>query len=194
MTATVTEEVRALSGHARVRLTRAGVLFAALAGALIWGGRAAVRYQGDCRLIGALKRGDGVAASEALRHGASANAQSYTEYWSPDDYLLAVFAGSEYKRYSLSALMLASIHGNTEVARDLIRRGAHVNKSTTLGDTALTYAVKHGHADVVELLLSSGADPLRRDRDNETASSLARKLKLPIISGLLTRDEAGTKN
>ena len=53
-----------------------------------------------------------------------------------------------------SPLMLASLKGLLEVARQLIERGADVNKP---GWAALHYAATHGHLEVMNLLLENHA-------------------------------------
>lgn len=57
-----------------------------------------------------------------------------------------------------TALVLASIKGNTEVVKLLLDRGASVNASMGYGLTPLFYAVSRGHTDVAKLLLDKGAD------------------------------------
>ena len=51
-------------------------------------------------------------------------------------------------------LMMASLRGQTQVARKLIARGAHVNKT---GWTPLHYAATSGHVDIIKLLLDESA-------------------------------------
>jgi ankyrin repeat protein len=51
-------------------------------------------------------------------------------------------------------LMMASLRGQTEIARKLIARGADVNKT---GWTPLHYAATSGHVDIIKLLLDESA-------------------------------------
>lgn len=53
-----------------------------------------------------------------------------------------------------TALMLASLHGHLNLVRQLIERGAQVNKP---GWTPLHYASTHGHLEVMRLLLDRHA-------------------------------------
>lgn len=60
---------------------------------------------------------------------------------------------------------LAAIHGNHELVKRLIARGVNVNaiekgsaSSPTAGSTALFEAAAAGHADIIEVLIASGAD------------------------------------
>ncbi len=51
-----------------------------------------------------------------------------------------------------TALMLASSRGHLEMARLLVERGAQVDTSNEEGETALSLAIKNGHAEIQELL------------------------------------------
>lgn len=71
--------------------------------------------------------------------------------------LLAGLAGTRVdvpNRRGETALMLAALHGQLEVARLLVRKGAEINRT---GWTPLHYAATNGHADVVRYLLDENA-------------------------------------
>jgi len=71
--------------------------------------------------------------------------------------LLAGLAGTRVdvpNRRGETALMLAALHGQLEVARLLVRKGAEINRT---GWTPLHYAAANGHADVVRYLLDENA-------------------------------------
>jgi hypothetical protein len=69
-----------------------------------------------------------------------------------------------------SLLMLACNQGHIEVARLLVEKGADVNYIyPNMHDTALFAAVLHGREDIVQFLLSNGADTGVRDRWGNTA-------------------------
>jgi ankyrin repeat protein len=59
---------------------------------------------------------------------------------------------------NITDLMLAASRGDTDGVRRLIKANEEINAQDIFGNTALLYAVRGGHADVVELLLRHGAD------------------------------------
>jgi ankyrin repeat protein len=56
-----------------------------------------------------------------------------------------------------TALMVASMKGDVQVARVLIDKGANVNDRATTGISALDYAKRNNHADISQMLISAGA-------------------------------------
>lgn len=71
--------------------------------------------------------------------------------------LLAGLSGTRVdapNRRDETALMLAALHGQAEVARLLVRRGAEINRA---GWTPLHYAATNGHAELVRYLLDENA-------------------------------------
>ncbi|VDO99733.1 unnamed protein product [Schistosoma margrebowiei] len=52
-----------------------------------------------------------------------------------------------------SPLMLAALHGGVDICSLLIAHGANINAQDASGNTALMYAIEHGHIDVVKCLL-----------------------------------------
>ena len=78
------------------------------------------------------------------------------------DYFLSLGADPNYQ-YSHTVLMQAAGNGRIEFAKELLSRGAKVNTMSTApsdytGCTALIWAVRKGHRDMVQLLLNHGAD------------------------------------
>ncbi|WP_026531922.1 ankyrin repeat domain-containing protein [Arthrobacter sp. H41] len=67
-------------------------------------------------------------------------------------------------------LMLASYNGHPALVRDLVHRGADVNRENDRGQTPLAGAVFKGHADVARILHAAGADP---DAGTPTARAAA---------------------
>jgi len=63
----------------------------------------------------------------------------------------------------LTALHLAAKHGETDLARIFLERGARVDSLSKEKITPLMHACENGHWPVAELLLSHGADVLRKD-------------------------------
>ena len=73
-----------------------------------------------------------------------------------------------------TALMMAAIRGNRELAQLLLRLGADPRLVDSKGQTALTFALKKGHADVAELLSAAvqpSAPETRPGPDSATGSS-----------------------
>ncbi|XP_011162731.1 DNA-binding protein RFXANK isoform X1 [Solenopsis invicta] len=68
----------------------------------------------------------------------------------------------------LTGLMWASAYGQLGSARQLLKRGASINRCGSKLQTSLHLAAAYGHHDVVKLLLSHGADPNARDKDGNT--------------------------
>ncbi|XP_014670646.1 PREDICTED: kinase D-interacting substrate of 220 kDa-like [Priapulus caudatus] len=66
-------------------------------------------------------------------------------------------------------LMFASEKGHLHIVRELVFRGADVNKTDWDSWTALIYAAKEGHPDVVQELLDRGAHLETRDMGGWTA-------------------------
>jgi hypothetical protein len=104
-------------------------------------------------LLWVIEQGNAPRALELLEAGADANAQT---------------------PYGYTALMYASLTGQTHVMNQLVARGADVNRKTPKGVTALLQAVKFGDPEAVRLLLSNGADPNPRDGDGLSALKWAR--------------------
>ena len=59
----------------------------------------------------------------------------------------------------ITALMMAAIRGNKPLVQLLLERGADPALADNKGQTALTFALKKGHADVAELLSAAGTSP-----------------------------------
>lgn len=57
-----------------------------------------------------------------------------------------------------TALVYASVQGNTAIAKLLLDRGASIDASMGYGLTPLVYAVDHGHTDLAQLLIERGAN------------------------------------
>ncbi|MFH1116297.1 MAG: ankyrin repeat domain-containing protein, partial [Pseudomonadota bacterium] len=51
----------------------------------------------------------------------------------------------------------------------------NVNARNETGKTAVMFAASEGQPEVVETLLKAGADPDLKDKDGDTAASLAKK-------------------
>lgn len=74
----------------------------------------------------------------------------------------------------LTALMLASLQGHTEVVRFLIdSKKVDVNAKDVSGTTSLMAAAKRGHVEILKLLLDAGAKPDSQSAQGMTALSMA---------------------
>jgi ankyrin repeat protein len=62
-------------------------------------------------------------------------------------------------RANRSALMRASVTGEIQTVRALLRRGVAVNQKNAIGMTPLMLAAGGGHIEVIKALLAAGADP-----------------------------------
>jgi hypothetical protein len=72
------------------------------------------------------------------------------------------------KKKGVTALMAASMHGNADLARQLIAKGAKVNQQDDEGQTALILAAREGNAEVAKVLISNKADTEIRDKFGRT--------------------------
>ncbi len=69
----------------------------------------------------------------------------------------------------LTSLMSAAYVGATELAKDLLRRGADVEAQDDDGFTALMYAANGGQDELVKLLIEAGAEVNQADRAGSTS-------------------------
>ena len=65
-------------------------------------------------------------------------------------------------------LVIAALHGQTEVARLLVEQGADVSISSENGSTPLLIAAFFGHRDIVELLLKNKVDVNATNKEGRT--------------------------
>jgi len=75
--------------------------------------------------------------------------------------------------YGRSLLHLAAAAGETQIARHLLQRGAHIMRNPFDGRTALHAACEGGHTETVALLLNAGASPVVRDSRGLTPADCA---------------------
>jgi ankyrin repeat protein len=115
-------------------------------------------------------------------------------------------------RGNTTALMYAASDGYTDIVELLLERGADVNAKYTggsidltgasrlytgvppvkreAGSTALIYAARHGHTEIVRLLLANGADVNARDGLGKSALMYAAYGKHDRIIQLLKKPAA----
>ena len=93
----------------------------------------------------------------------------------------------------MTALMVASNHGQHETAEALIKRGANVNLKRYVGDTALMLAAGSDNVNTVRVLLKAGADPNVKELSPHAgeltplniAINLSRQQRLEIAEALI---------
>jgi hypothetical protein len=86
-----------------------------------------------------------------------------------------------------TAMHKAAYFGHANVIEYLIGiEGCDVNAKDADGDTPLQDAARHGHTEVVALLLQAGADKSVQNMDGKTALDLAHAQEKPNICSLLS--------
>jgi len=83
-------------------------------------------------------------------------------------------------------LDVASVRGNIEEIRALLRAGAQVNTPGEVGNTALHEAVSQGHISAVKLLVQFGADMNARNNFGQTPLDIARAKNRDHLVAMLT--------
>lgn len=81
--------------------------------------------------------------------------------------------------------MKAASRGDLEAVQSHLSEGASPNEQDIFGHTALSYAVSGRHADVLLLLLNSGADVYLKNRNGKTVLDVAKSKSFTDISYLL---------
>ncbi len=91
-----------------------------------------------------------------------------------------------------SPLIVAAGLGFTAVVAVLIRHNADSKAVDAIGYTPLMAAASNGHIEVVKLLVSNGADLEIRNKENLTASDVAKEMGFPEIVTYLSAQEASS--
>lgn len=86
----------------------------------------------------------------------------------------SIFEDSD-KSDEFTPLILCSINGDLNAARELIALGADIDELSSKGNTALIYAVRNNHLDLVKLFLENGANKGIISSRNLTAHQTAVK-------------------
>ena len=72
----------------------------------------------------------------------------------------------------LSPLHVAAMIGRTEAVSILLRAGVELNVGCTRGQTPLLFAIKHGHVEVIAVLMDAGAIMLSHPSRHDYRSCL----------------------
>jgi len=64
--------------------------------------------------------------------------------------------------------------GASDLVRFHLRRGGQINRQDDSGTSLLMYAASRGHAEICQILLEAGADPVLKNHQGQDALSLAR--------------------
>ena len=144
-------------------------------------------------LIEAIENGNLKAAQSALRNGADVNKMGCeSPYRTP--LMIAAEEGKEnlakllveygadvnaVDHYGDTALMWAANDGHLNVVEFLVEHGANVNAAATgliyAGFTALIYASEKGYVNMVKYLIKHGANINAKNKNGDTALSIAEK-------------------
>ena len=101
--------------------------------------------------------------NSSIHHYITSFAKSYGSSWAgtgADEITAVVLQNADVNARNnngLTALMVASYNGHTEIARILIENGADVNVRINKGWTALKIALQNGHIAIANLLRAHGA-------------------------------------
>jgi len=73
----------------------------------------------------------------------------------------------------ITALMNASMIGNTEIVKFLIDSGADIESTNIYNETPILFPIAYRHTEVVQLLLEAGASLNVKDQNGNTPLNLA---------------------
>lgn len=85
----------------------------------------------------------------------------------------------------LTEIMICAADGELSRIKELVSFGIDVNSRSKLGTSALMYAVKNNHREVVEFLLEAGADANLTSRKGASALSIATKFQYGDLISIL---------
>lgn len=77
----------------------------------------------------------------------------------------------------MTPLMHAAFHGDIELMKSLLAKGAQIEAQDRYGSTPLMWGAFFGHTQAVSLLLKHGACMDRRNAEGNAAQDIARKYR-----------------
>ena len=118
----------------------------------------------------------------------SDNEQTVSEGFQLFQYLLIHDVDTTVHMSNESVLTFAAHHRNYNVVKYLIENGyTNVDTKDDMGDTALIVAAKYNRVEIVELLLSLGADKKIADDSGKTAYDYAREHEYGELIAILSK-------
>lgn len=113
-----------------------------------------------------------------IKHGADVN------------YEAILYTTHDRRQAMLTPLMATAFSGNPDFVAPLIERGARIDETNDLGDTALMLAIRHSQTDLARALIEAGADVNARQDNGYTALIFAGHLGLAEVIKLLVENGA----
>lgn len=95
---------------------------------------------------------------------------------------LLVGRGAEVNRKGWTPLHYAATNGHAEVVRYLLDQNAYIDAQSANRTTPLMMAARHGHAEVVRLLIEAGADPTARNEAGIDAAEYLQRQDQPELA------------
>lgn len=145
------------------------------------------RFEAFSPLVQSLIKRDEAEAVRLVEAGASLDdkVSSHEIRRMAEPQVKVAYAGGEPER-DYPVVILAALADLPRVVAAIGRRAPAALAATDPdGNTALAWASRSGHAEMVRLLLDQGGDPLQRDRNNHTPLSLAVRRKQAGVTRLL---------
>ena len=117
-------------------------------------------------------------------------------FGAPQAVQVLIEKGADVHAASRNAMTVQPLHAavagrNFDAARLLLEHGARVNARQQVGYTPLMSAAASGRDDLVDLLLTGGADPALTNAEGKTAADVARDHKHEALAARLTPASAG---
>lgn len=95
--------------------------------------------------------------------------------------------GAEVNHPGWTPLMYSAVNNRVDIARILIGRGADLNAEADNGSTALMMAAREGHVPLVLLLLEHGADVNHKTKFGYSALEVARDRGMREVANILIK-------